>query len=260
MLPRTVHFTPPADRGRRSDSDSGTEGESAKGSANQFPMRDSPQLAGSQRKKVALSPGHSATDWTRLKASGADLRGGAVQLQRYTPSDIAHHRTKEDLWMAFQGKVYCCTNYLHFHPGGVGQLMRGAGKDATELFNKIHPWVNLEYILGDKCLVGYLIPESMKSLDPPKPSAAVASKSLHSSNIPGESSVPVSRVVHSIPRHEIERPQAPVQFKMFAPKAPIQIEHASKMVEENFGRSAPAGSDSDVVGGIETIDLGSSKK
>lgn len=34
--------------------------------------------------------------------------------------------------------------------------MRGAGKDATELFMKIHPWVNVDMLL-DKCFVGYLI-------------------------------------------------------------------------------------------------------
>ncbi|KAI8614713.1 cytochrome b5-like heme/steroid binding domain-containing protein, partial [Chytriomyces sp. MP71] len=66
---------------------------------------------------------------------------------------------QEDLWIAFEGKIYCCTQYAAYHPGGVSQLMRGAGKDATELFMKVHPWVNLDYILSDKCLVGYLIHE-----------------------------------------------------------------------------------------------------
>lgn len=52
--------------------------------------------------------------------------------------------------------MYNVTHYLKFHPGGAGQLMRGAGKDATELFLSIHPWVNVDVLL-EKCLVGYLV-------------------------------------------------------------------------------------------------------
>lgn len=50
--------------------------------------------------------------------------------------------------------------------GGVGQLMRGAGKDGTQLFMKVHPWVNVDRIL-DKCHVGYLIPEKSNFLKLP---------------------------------------------------------------------------------------------
>ncbi|KAI9332384.1 cytochrome b5-like heme/steroid binding domain-containing protein [Obelidium mucronatum] len=219
---------------------------------NQFPMRGSPQIAGGSsgrqqvgvaRKKVPLGVGHSSMDWSRLKTSGADLRGGITALQRYTPSEIAQHNSKDDLWMAFQGKVYCCTHYLAFHPGGVGQLMRGAGKDATDLFMKVHPWVNLDYILSDKCLIGYLIPESMKQqplpakvpiLDLNKPGDA-----LNPSAVPGRSKIPTSGITSSTPRKELDRSNvasSPIQFKMFAPKVPLQEQHASKTVEENFGK------------------------
>ena len=52
------------------------------------------------------------------------------------------------------------TPYRDFHPGGVGELMRGAGKVgiAEKLFNEIHPWVNWEGMLGE-CLVGILVSE-----------------------------------------------------------------------------------------------------
>ncbi|KAJ3022298.1 UNVERIFIED_CONTAM: hypothetical protein HDU68_009230 [Siphonaria sp. JEL0065] len=228
--------------------DSGSDSEPSV-NLNQFPMRGSPQLAqggraqvGISRAKVPLGVGHSSTDWNRLKSSGADLRGGVAALQRYTPSEVALHKSKDDLWLAFQGKVYCCTQYLPFHPGGVGQLMRGAGKDATELFMKVHPWVNLDYILGDKCLVGYLIPEHMKQA--PKPSSIPdpnkPGNALNVSPAPGASVTPFSGVSSSIPRKEIERPTAPspIQFKMFAPKVPVNETHASKTVEENFGKDS----------------------
>lgn len=45
------------------------------------------------------------------------------------------------------------TTYLDFHPGGVPELMRAAGRDATSLFNQYHAWVNYESMLKS-CLVG----------------------------------------------------------------------------------------------------------
>ncbi|KAI8818425.1 cytochrome b5-like heme/steroid binding domain-containing protein [Fimicolochytrium jonesii] len=124
-------------------------------------MLGGPQRASSPstpRKKVPLAPGHSPLDWARLLFSGRDLRGGVKQLARFTPSEVAQHRSRDDCWMAVQGNVYNVTHYIKFHPGGAGQLLRGAGKDATELFMKVHPWVNVDGLLG-KCQVGYLVKE-----------------------------------------------------------------------------------------------------
>ena len=35
------------------------------------------------------------------------------------------------------GKVYNITPYLDFHPGGIDELMRGAGTDGTALFDEV---------------------------------------------------------------------------------------------------------------------------
>ena len=35
-----------------------------------------------------------------------------------------------------------------FHPGGLDELLRGAGKDCTDAFDEIHQWVNVEGMLG----------------------------------------------------------------------------------------------------------------
>jgi len=35
------------------------------------------------------------------------------------------------------GKVYNITSYLEFHPGGVSEVMRGAGIDCSELFDEV---------------------------------------------------------------------------------------------------------------------------
>lgn len=74
----------------------------------------------------------------------------------YTIEEVAKHNTSEDVWMAIRGKVYNLTAYLPLHPGNAKQLMRGAGKDATKLFDSIHSWVSIDAIVGC-CFVGNLI-------------------------------------------------------------------------------------------------------
>ncbi|RKP01812.1 hypothetical protein CXG81DRAFT_4954, partial [Caulochytrium protostelioides] len=108
------------------------------------------------RRKTPLAPGHSPLDWAALTRSGANL-AGVARLRRIKPSELAAHRTRDDAWLALGGRVYNVTAYLPFHPGGQGQVMRGAGKDADALFAAVHPWVNVEALLA-KCLVGYLVP------------------------------------------------------------------------------------------------------
>ncbi|XP_067946262.1 cytochrome b5 reductase 4-like isoform X2 [Watersipora subatra] len=62
--------------------------------------------------------------------------------------------------MAIDGAVYNVTQYIKFHPGGVAEIMKGAGKDATQIFNEVHRWVNYGSMLK-KCLVGKLVNNGM---------------------------------------------------------------------------------------------------
>ena len=71
-----------------------------------------------------------------------------------TLEELAKHKTFDDAWIGFNGKVYDMTFYLGKHPGG-DIIKAGFGKDATKLFNKYHQWVNADYILRD-CYVGPL--------------------------------------------------------------------------------------------------------
>ena len=45
---------------------------------------------------------------------------------------------------------------MDYHPGGWEELVRGAGIDATNLFNEVHKWVNYESML-QACLIGKLV-------------------------------------------------------------------------------------------------------
>ncbi|KAI0636022.1 cytochrome b5-like heme/steroid binding domain-containing protein [Trametes polyzona] len=107
--------------------------------------------------KVALAPGHGPLDWANLKKSGQNLRGTDTLL-RVTPSMLKEHRTRDDAWSSFSGKVYNLTPYLPYHPGGEKELLRVAGRDGTKLFAATHAWVNIDYML-DECLVGFMVSE-----------------------------------------------------------------------------------------------------
>lgn len=119
-------------------------------------------------RKVLLAAGHSPLDWANLLRSPPTpsyFRGPNLppHLIRVPPSLLRTHngRKGNNAWGVFQGKVYNLTPYLNFHPGGVGELLRGAGKveEGEKLFKEIHPWLNWESILGE-CLIGILVSES----------------------------------------------------------------------------------------------------
>ncbi|MCE7897819.1 MAG: hypothetical protein DPW11_03155 [bacterium] len=54
----------------------------------------------------------------------------------YSMDEIAKHSSREDCWMAVEGKVYDVTGYIAsgMHKGKDAILM-GCGKDATEIYN-----------------------------------------------------------------------------------------------------------------------------
>ncbi|KAI5712245.1 hypothetical protein M8J75_006922 [Diaphorina citri] len=138
---------------------------------------------GNPRNKTALKPGHSLMDWIRLGNSGVNLSGiqGRILVSK---AQLAEHNKEDDMWMCIRGVVYNVTRYMDFHPGGREELMRGAGMDATELFNKVHPWVNYESIL-QKCIVGKMgssLPDENPFVIPSKKSSEP--KPLPSINVP----------------------------------------------------------------------------
>ncbi|XP_044597379.1 cytochrome b5 reductase 4 isoform X4 [Cotesia glomerata] len=116
--------------------------------------------SGNPRNKTALAPGHSLMDWIRLGASKVDLTGVGGVPQVVTMTELAKHNQRNDAWIAIRGVVFNVTRYMDFHPGGVEELMKGVGKDATKLFENVHAWVNYQSIL-QKCIVGRLSNEGL---------------------------------------------------------------------------------------------------
>ncbi|XP_012942188.1 cytochrome b5 reductase 4 [Aplysia californica] len=144
------------------------------------------------RKKVTLAPGHSLMDWIRLGRAQGDLSGVAGNKRPVTSAELALHNTPKDIWMAIRGKAYNLTPYMEYHPGGVDELMRAAGKDGTELFDEIHNWVNVDSML-EKCFIGPVVaPENTFRAPAPKPlrtrQASVGSTGSAKPGIPAPSS------------------------------------------------------------------------
>ncbi|CCH43080.1 putative nitrate reductase [NADH] [Wickerhamomyces ciferrii] len=128
-----------------------------------FPSINSAQRAGGSssqgaRKKVGLEPGCSPLDWARLNSSGQNLRGifpNEFPL-KVSKELLKNHKSQNDCWTVLKGKVYNITPYVKFHPGGIEEIMKCAGRDGTSLFNKYHSWVNFERML-ENCFVGFYI-------------------------------------------------------------------------------------------------------
>lgn len=51
--------------------------------------------------------------------------------------------------------MYNLTPYMKYHPGGAKILVAVMGKDGTKMFDRYHPWVNIDFLLSG-CLVGRL--------------------------------------------------------------------------------------------------------
>jgi cytochrome b involved in lipid metabolism len=121
-------------------------------------------------RKVILEPGHSPLDWAALTNNpNNNLRGKDApgeNLLRITPAQLKmqNGRKERDAWTVYQGKVYNITPYVPFHPGGAGEILRGAGKDSVKLFMEVHPWVNWDGMLSE-CLVGILVSEEQDADD-----------------------------------------------------------------------------------------------
>ncbi|CAG9538357.1 unnamed protein product [Cercopithifilaria johnstoni] len=125
------------------------------------PQNSQSKTSETRRSKVALTHGRSLMDWIKLtssKSTEAKIKRGIDHVE------LTKHANVGDCWILLGERVYDVTDYLAFHPGGVEELMRAAGTDGTDLFNKIHSWVNYGTMLKT-CFVGpfsgdrYKLPE-----------------------------------------------------------------------------------------------------
>jgi cytochrome b involved in lipid metabolism/nitrite reductase/ring-hydroxylating ferredoxin subunit len=109
-------------------------------------------------RRVVLEPGYSDMDWARLQRTTRQVYDGK---RKVTAAELSRHRSRDDLWIALRGKVYDVTKYLPYHPGGVEEVIRGAGEDATQLFNEVHRWIQASQMLSKYCVGTFVVPSDV---------------------------------------------------------------------------------------------------
>ena len=85
----------------------------------------------------------------------------ATRSKSFTGQELSSLNQRHNAHVAYAGKVYDVSQFLEKHPGGIDQLMLGAGRDITQLFRSYHK-PGTAKLIGEKCkLVGELANNDM---------------------------------------------------------------------------------------------------
>jgi L-lactate dehydrogenase (cytochrome) len=82
--------------------------------------------------------------------------------------EVAKHNTKESCWVIVKGKVYDVTEYMPKHPGGSAILLQYGGKDATSVYEPIHPEGTIEKALSEDKHLGPVDPATVATVEKPQ--------------------------------------------------------------------------------------------
>lgn len=97
-------------------------------------------------------------------------------------SEVRRHTSDDSLWMVANGFVYDLTKFFKIHPGGSKLIKDAAGKDASGLFNSIHPSDLPERLLGPECIIGKVDAKTILPHDrvaaPPPPKKKTKKKNM----------------------------------------------------------------------------------
>ncbi|XP_019850089.1 PREDICTED: acyl-lipid (8-3)-desaturase-like [Amphimedon queenslandica] len=81
-------------------------------------------------------------------------------VRRFTWKELSQLNTRENAHVAYRGKVYDVSSFVSRHPGGLEQILLGAGRDITQLFESYHKTDTFKNVL-EKYYVGELIDNEM---------------------------------------------------------------------------------------------------
>jgi cytochrome b involved in lipid metabolism len=73
----------------------------------------------------------------------------------FTWEELAELNERRNVHVAVRGKVYDLTTFVDSHPGGIYQMLLGAGRDVTQLFEMYHDFS--VYKVLEKYYVGELL-------------------------------------------------------------------------------------------------------
>lgn len=82
--------------------------------------------------------------------------------------EIAKHNSKESCWVIVKGKAYDVTEYLEKHPGGSQIILQYGGKDATAIYEPIHPSGTIEKALPKDKHLGAVDPATVSTVSSPQ--------------------------------------------------------------------------------------------
>ncbi|KAI1860371.1 uncharacterized protein JN550_011523 [Neoarthrinium moseri] len=80
-------------------------------------------------------------------------------------SEVAKHCTRDSCWVVIHGKVWDVTNFLDEHPGGVGLILKCAGRNATNSYETVHNPELVGEMLPAECCVGAIKPGDLAEQD-----------------------------------------------------------------------------------------------
>jgi L-lactate dehydrogenase (cytochrome) len=96
--------------------------------------------------------------------------------------EVAKHNTKDDCWVVLCGKVYDLTKFARVHPGGAKLIHENAGKDATLVFELVHPKDIMEKLLKPSMTMGVIDVSTIRdehiTKPPPPPPRKVPPKKI----------------------------------------------------------------------------------
>jgi len=98
--------------------------------------------------------------------------------------DIARHNKRDSCWVIINSHAYDVTDYLDRHPGGPQILLQYAGKDATAVYEPIHPKGTLDRFLDQEKHLGPVDPTTYTPVTPPTESKGDNRASEQQTDIP----------------------------------------------------------------------------
>jgi len=83
-------------------------------------------------------------------------------LPKLSMDDVAKHNKKDDCWVVLYGTAYDLTKFGRVHPGGANLVFDNAGKDATAVFDPIHPKDIMAKLLKPSLTMGEVDPATIR--------------------------------------------------------------------------------------------------
>ncbi|KAM0797240.1 FMN-dependent dehydrogenase-domain-containing protein [Usnea florida] len=88
---------------------------------------------------------------------------------KWTGEEVAGHNNDKDCWVIIHGRVYDVTEFKEEHPGGKSIILKWAGKNATEVYEPVHPPDTLDKFLDKSKHLGEVDMDTVdqeKEIDP----------------------------------------------------------------------------------------------